>query len=245
MIRGKQILAAVLLCLISVLAYTPNVQAVGQSSSPNYSVDEVNFGSGGELNACSTNYCSKQSAGELTVGNTKSTNYQAQAGFNTDRQQLLEVAVNGGPIDLGTLDPMTTHSGSTTFSVRTYEASGYSVVVSGTSLHTASHTLSPLASPTASQVGTEQFGINLRKNSTPNIGSDVQQVPDSSFSFGQPSANYAIADKFMYVNGDVIASSAQSSGQTVYTMSVIANVSTGTPAGIYTGSLSVIVTPTF
>lgn len=56
-----------------------------QSNSTHYSVDEVYFGTGGELNACSTNYCSKQSAGETGVGATSSTNYKSQAGFNTDR----------------------------------------------------------------------------------------------------------------------------------------------------------------
>jgi hypothetical protein len=56
-----------------------------QSSSSSYQVNEVFFGTGGELNACSGSYCSKQSAGELTVGNTKGTAFQAQAGFNTDR----------------------------------------------------------------------------------------------------------------------------------------------------------------
>lgn len=243
-VRIKQILAGMSLFALAVIA-CPTIALAAQSSSSHYSVDEVNFSSGGQLNACSANYCSKQSAGELVVGNTSSTNYQAHGGFNTNREELLEVSVNGGPIDLGVLDPSTTHAGSTTFSVRNYEASGYSVIISGASLHTATHTLAALTSPTAAQAGTEQFGINLRKNTSPNVGADVQQLPDSTFSFGQPMANYNTADKFQYVDGDTIASSAKSSGETVYTMSVIANVNTGTPAGVYTGLLSVIVTPTF
>lgn len=59
---------------------------LAQSSSTNYKVEESFFGTGGELDASSTNYRAKQAAGETAVGNTASTNFQAQAGFNTTDQ---------------------------------------------------------------------------------------------------------------------------------------------------------------
>ncbi len=110
MIKLKQIVAALLLSFLTAVSYTPTVLAA-VANSTNYGVSEVQFGSGGELRACSTTYCSKQSAGELTVGNTKSTNYQAQGGFNTNREPLLEVNVSGSIVNLGLLDNLVTSVG--------------------------------------------------------------------------------------------------------------------------------------
>src|SRR4029077_15954485 len=56
-----------------------------QTCSTNFEVNEAFFGNGGDLNDCSANYCSKLAAGETGVGNITSPNYQANAGFNTDR----------------------------------------------------------------------------------------------------------------------------------------------------------------
>jgi hypothetical protein len=215
-----------------------------QSTSTNYRVDEYYFGTGGELNACSSSYCAKQSAGEAAVGNTTSTNYQAQGGFNTTDVPLLEVAVNGS-IDLGILDTSLTHTGVASIQVRTYLASGYNMIISGSAPTYGSNTLTTLAAPTPSQTGVEQFGINLRDNATPNVGVDPAQYPDSSFSFGVPAADYNIPDSFTYNNGAIIASSNKSSGRTDYTLSMIANIKPSTPAGQYTTNLSVVVVPTF
>jgi hypothetical protein len=246
MVRVKQILAAVLLCLLSVFAITPVVQAA-QANSSNYGVSEVNFGSGGELHACSTTYCAKQSAGELVVGNTASTNYKAQGGFNTNRDPILEVSVNGGPIDLGLLNEASVKSGSTTFSVRSYPAYGYNVLIDGSTPTNNSdgHVLAPMSTAGVSVPGSEQFGINLRANTSPSVGADVVQIPDSTFGFGTPAAGYNTVNNFKYVAGDTIATSPKSSGQTNFTLSIIANITTNTVAGTYKGRLSVIVVPTF
>jgi hypothetical protein len=104
--------------------------AAAQSTSPNYRVDEYSFNTGGELNACSNGYCSRQSAGETAAGNTKSSSYQAQAGFNTSDVPVLEVAVNGS-VDLGVLTPTSTGSGTANIQVRTYLSSGYDLIIAG------------------------------------------------------------------------------------------------------------------
>ena len=96
----KQTSQRIALVLLVVLGL-PAIAHAAQSASTDYQVNEVFFGAGGELNACSTNYCSKQSAGETAVGNTKSTNYQAQAGFNTDRSAYIQFTVNNSNIKLG------------------------------------------------------------------------------------------------------------------------------------------------
>ena len=80
------------------------------------------------MHACGTAYCAKESAGDLAVGHFSSTNYQAQAGFNTDRLPYIECTVNNPNADLGTLTPTSTKTTTTTFSVKAYLSHGYDVV---------------------------------------------------------------------------------------------------------------------
>jgi hypothetical protein len=232
----------------AIIVTAVTVPVFAQSASTNYKVEETFFGTGGELDATSANYKAKQSAGETTVGNASSANYQFNAGFNTTDQPLLEFAVNGGTYDLGILDPTVTGSAAATFTVRNYLSSGYVVVVNGlapVSVNGGGHTLASLSAPTSSTAGTEQFGINLATNTNPAVGAAPTQAPDSSFGSGGAMNNYATANLFKFVNGDTIAFSNKSSGQTNYTMSVIANVDRTTAAGQYGGVLNLQVVPTF
>lgn len=238
----KQILTSTAFILGSLVALSS--VAAAQSTSTNYRVDEYFFGSGGELEACSDEYCAKQSAGELAAGHTASANYQAQVGFNTSDTPVLEVAVNGD-VNFGVLDSETTATGTANVQVRTYLANGYNMVIAGTAPKINAHTLDTSVFSEASAPGTEQFGINLVDNASPDIGDDPEQVPDSSFSFGFPNGNYSVADEFMYQDGAIVASSNSSSGQTNYTLSFIANIANDTPAGIYTTDLSVVVISQF
>lgn len=220
--------------------------AYAQSSSPNYRVEESFFGSGGELDATSPNFRAKQSLGELAVGNASSSEYQFNAGFNTSDAPMLEVAVDGGVYDLGVLDAAQPRFTSANFSVRNYLSQGYTVQFAGQPPQEfGGHTLTPMGVLAQSTPGTEQFGINLRDNTTPNVGNDPVQIPDSSFSFGDAVNGYDQPDWFKFVDGEVIAASNSSSGKTSFTISFIANISKDTPAGEYGGSFSVIVTPVF
>ncbi len=220
-----------------------------QSSSTNYSVDEVFFGAGGELNACSTAYCSKQAIGEMGVGRSTSTNYAMQSGFNTFRSPSLTFVVNGTTTDLGTLSTLSTARTTATFSVKSYLAGGYVVQTvsdppSSTGLN--AHTLANLTSPTTQQPGTEQFGINLVANNSPVLfGANPAQIPDSSFSFGTAASGYDTVNHFKYVKGDTVAQSTRSSGQTDYTISYIYNISSLTPSGQYNFGHVLVATSTF
>jgi hypothetical protein len=245
----KQRVVGVLAVVAGVLMlFTANAFAQ-QSQSTNYSVDEVFFGSGGELDACSTNYCSKQSAGDLANGETSSTNYTAEAGFNTNREEYLEFTVNASNTDLGYLGQTYSSTTTGTFSVKAYLAHGYVIINAGDPPKTttvAPHTLNPLASPTASSVGTEQFGINLVANTSPaTFGANRTQVPDSSFSFGEPSTGYNTANLFKYVKGDTIAESTRSSGQTNFTVSYLFNINAVTQAGTYTFNHDMVALATY
>lgn len=227
-----------------VLVFAPHIYA--QSSSSNYKVEESFFGTGGELDASSPNYKAKQSAGETAVGNAGSSEYQFNAGFNTTDAPLLEVAVDGGVYDMGVLDAAQVRSTSANFSVRNYLSEGYTVQFAGQPpKEYTGHMLTPMGTSAQSGPGQEQFGINLRDNSTPNVGNDPVQIPDATYSFGDAVNGYDQPNWFKFVDGDVIAASNKSSGKTSFTISFIANISKDTPAGEYGGTFSVIVTPTF
>lgn len=236
-----------------VLLLAGGVVFAQQSQSSQYQVNEVFFGTGGELNACSTTYCSKQSAGELTVGNTNSTSYQAQAGFNTDRTPYIESTLVGtGAVDMGVLTPDVTKTGTVQFKVKAYLTSGYTVQIVGNTPTNGSESLDAMSGAT-SQVGSEQFGMNLRANNvataTPTtFGADATQDPDypaDPFGFGTVDATYNTTNNFTYLSGDIIASSTKSSSFTLYTISYIANISAVTPGGTYQTNQSIVATATF
>jgi len=243
-VRKTQILIAIFLSLIF-----PVGISVAQYVSPNYQVDETFFGTGGNLDNQSTNYKAKTAVGELGVGNVSSPNFQAQAGFNTTDRILLELNVNGGVFDFGTLDTTQAVARTTTFTVRDYLSSGYTVQITGTPPRYAnSYTLQNMASAASSSPGTEQFGVNLTANNLPGVGpfgAAPSQVPDSTFGFGYATSAYNTANLFKYVDGDTVAQSDKSTGITLYTLSMIANISRTTVGGTFSTALFVRAVPTY
>lgn len=242
----RRIRAGVVGGLIASLLLVGGPLVYAQSSSPNYKVEESFFGTGGELDATSPNYRSKQAIGETAVGNSVGSQYQFNAGFNTSDAPLLELAVDGGVYDMGVLDASQVRYTSANFSVRNYLSQGYTVQFTGQPPKEYNgHALSPMNILAQSNPGMEQFGINLRNNTVPNVGNDPLQIPDTSYSFADAVNGYDQPDWFKFVDGDVIAASNKSSGKTSFTISFIANITRDTPAGAYGGSFSVVVTPTF
>lgn len=239
--RGQRLIQTVIL---SWLLLIPS-PIWAQVASPNYKLEEVFMGTGGDLDSSSPNYRAKLSAGESGVGNVKSTNYQAQGGFNTDRTEFLEFIITGSNLDLGVLSNNTTTTATTTFSVKAYLTHGYVVQTVSDPPQNGSYSLTALATPTASATNTEQFGINLVDNSSPNIGANPTQTPDSSFSYGQAASGYDTPNLFKYVKDDIIAQSSQSSGTTNYTISYIFNTRGATPGGTYTFNQNLVATATY
>jgi hypothetical protein len=238
-----------LVVLCAVVLLLPGAALADSSSSANYRVDQTFFGSGGELNACSGQYCAKQTAGELGVGKTCSAGYCAQAGFNTTDDPFLEFVVTGANIDLGYLDTGSAKTANGTFVVRAWQAGGYVVRTEAeppTNTSNPTKQINPLAAPTASSPGTEQFGINLVANTSPTtFGANPAQVPDSTFAFGQAATGYDTADVFKYVKGDTVAESTESTSITNYTVSYIFNISNDTESGGFTFRHVLVATGTY
>jgi hypothetical protein len=248
----------VVIVIMALFIMPEAVNAAAESSSSNYQVNEVFFGSGGALNDCSASYCAKEAIGETAVGTTKSSSYQAHAGFNTYRQPYLQFIVNGGTTNVGVLSTGTTTATTATFSVKAYLSSGYSVVTVGVPPTYNTYNMHALSTPTASALGTEQFGMNLVQNSCPGtfigctttLGANPNQNPSSTYSFGQAATSsytpsYNTPNEYAYVNGSTIAFSNSSSGETDYTISYIYNISNTTPGGYYTFNDTLVATATF
>ena len=225
--------------------YAPLLSAQSLSS-PSYSIDESYIGPGGNAESSSTNYTSSSTVGDIGVGNSTSTTYQQEAGFNTTADPRLSVIFNTSTVGFGALSTSVASTGTSTFSVLNYTSYGYAVYITGNTPTNGSHNLTGMNPTTASQVGVEQFGINLKANTSPTtFGANAVQNPSTSFSNGFASTGYDTANVFRYVAGEKIAEATQSSGQTDYTISYIVNVSNTTPGGEYSGSQGIVVVATY
>ena len=219
---------------------------MAHASSSNYRIDEYFLGPGGSEDLSSTSYSARASVGDTGVGNTSSSNYQLYGGYTTTTEPFLEFGVDTTSIDFGVLTTSSASTGTSTFYIRSYLSGGYIVTTESDTPGNSGHNLDNLTSQTASSPGTEQFGINLVANTSPSsFGEDPEQVPDSSFSFGQAATGYDTADVYKYVKGDTVAYSDTSSGRTNFTISYLANISELTPGGIYTMNHVLVAVPTY
>lgn len=233
--------------LLSFCCWTISVAA--QGVSPSYRIDESYIGPGGTLESGSSNYSlepGQQTTGNAGgVGESESTSYKTQSGNTTTSDPRLTCSVNSGSLNFGGLSTSVTSTGTANFSVLNYTAYGYNVSILGSSPTNGAYQLTPLSSNSTTTVGTEQFGINLRDNSSPDIGAEPVQVPSSDFSTGTIGSNYDIVDSYRYVPGEVIAYAPKSSGQTDYTISYIVNTSINTPGGQYAANQTLLCTGTY
>lgn len=137
-------------------------------------------------------------------------------------------------IDMGEFSKTHSNQATSEFAVATNAEFGYSITISGTTLTSGINAITALGSPTASIPGTKQFGMNLRANTVPAIGSDK-----AGYGLGTPSFNYNQSNLFKFQNGDVIAT-ASAPDYEKYTTSYLVNVDNGQAAGFYATTLTFI-----
>ncbi len=146
----------------------------------------------------------------------------------------------GSAVNFGTLSASSTASGLSQMGVGTNAGSGFVITVNGATLTSGANTITALGSTTASSAGVEQFGLNLRDNTTPNVGAD----PDGSGT-ATPTADYNTVDQFKFVTGDSVASKSSSDQFRRFQASYITNINTATEAGVYNAIMTYIATATF
>ena len=158
--------------------------------------------------------------------------------------------------------PTDTAIASSEMAASTNAPTGYVITVNGTTLTSGSNTIPAMTSQGVGVIGTGQFGMNLRANttatSTPAIGADLSPASNGTVLKGQAYTGYNIADQFKYVSGDIVANSASdgtpppavtnvpgTTNSQKYTASYIVNVAGNQIAGTYTTTLTYICTATF
>ncbi len=211
------------------------------SSSTHYQVTETQFSAGSTGQSCSATYCAQASLGDTTTPQAST----AAFGTTGGTEPLLEVIVDSGQSDLGVLSPEKTSTKTMSVSVRNYLSGGYILQIVGDSPKFGSHYLATSTTPSLSVPGTEQFALNAVANTSPAIGAAALQTPADQVAFGTPYPDYNTPNLFKYVSGDNIAHSLTESGQTDYTISMVVNVSSATPAGHYSADFAAIVIPVY
>lgn len=233
-------LAFVNLCSSAAYASAPRY------TSNDYGVNEVLFGAGGGEGYTDGVYDAQVSVGETGVGPEKGgTSYAAQNGFNTPAQPYIQFVVNTTSLTIPDLTTASASTGTATFSVKTYLASGYVVYAVGNTPSDGGHSFPTTTSDFTSSPGTEQFGMNLEANTSPSVGFAPSQNPSGVYSFGNAYTGYNSINNFKYHPGDEIAYSNQSTGETDYTISYLFNISTATPGGTYTFNQTLVATSTY
>ncbi|HPR09170.1 MAG TPA: hypothetical protein PLT04_01205 [Candidatus Saccharibacteria bacterium] len=146
----------------------------------------------------------------------------------------------GDAIDFGEFTPNTTSTGQTQFLVGTNAEYGYAVRVTGTTLMSGINTIPELSTPDISRKGKSQFGLNLRANSSPPGGTNVQG-PGTAQAIGK----YNVPDSYGFVSGDVLATSATSDAYRLFTVEYIVNVDRNQAPGYYVSTLVYIALASF
>lgn len=141
----------------------------------------------------------------------------------------------GNFINLGVLEPGRTGAGTIDMLAATNAANGYTIRITGNTLASGNNTITTLPVPTPSAPGNNQFGINLRVNSSPSVGKEPSG-PGQGSAYG----DYARTNLFTYRSGDVIASSPVADDFRRYTTSYILNVGMNQPAGVYNSTFTYI-----
>ncbi len=229
------------LALLVLLVPTTAFGNEGASSATLRMYESFLGGGGGNLSSSSSTLRSGgESVGDIGVGDSFSATLGTQNGYTTTPDPTLSVTVVDSQIDFGTFSTTEATVTTSRFIVSNYTSYGYAVQVIGKPPTNGSHTIDPMTTRDASQVGIEQFGINVVSNTSPvPVGAD----PDNGISgHGTAAGDYATANNYKFVEGETIATAPKTSGATIYTISYLVNVSSLTPGGQYEGGSSVIVT---
>jgi hypothetical protein len=246
MLMAKRWVGLYILFSFIILGYIALPAFADPLKSTNFQFQETSLGGTGLFNSSSTNYQTAGTAGGiLGLGNSASSNFQVNAGNITTNDPALAFGITNSAANFTDFSPALASTATASFQVVDYTSYGYIVQVIGTPPTKGTHTITAMGttSPAPSQVGTEQFGMNLVANTSPtSLGAN----PDhGQFGFGSAASNYGTANNYRFVSGETIASAPKSSGVSTYTISYVVNVSSLTPGGQYASSQTLICTGTY
>ncbi len=148
----------------------------------------------------------------------------------------------GNIVELGNMSTAFASSGTSQMQVGTNAEFGVAIAVYGTTMTSGNNSLPALTAPTASAPGASQFGLNLRQNTIPNVGTDVTMGFDAHI---VPTARYNIMNRYTFASGDTIAVSSRPTNMQTLTASYLANISRSQAPGVYTATMTYICTAMF
>ncbi|OGL30585.1 hypothetical protein A3F37_01810 [Candidatus Saccharibacteria bacterium RIFCSPHIGHO2_12_FULL_41_12] len=148
-------------------------------------------------------------------------------------------SASGTQLDFGEFSTKQTRSLTSQFAAATNDPGGYSMFVAGPTMTSGSNIIPALATSSSSQIGKSQFGMNLRANSNPSVGSDSAGVGTAV-----PTAGFAVPNQFSF-NNQIVALSPLSTEFNRFTASYIVNISPSQSPGIYNTTLTYIATAAF
>lgn len=154
------------------------------------------------------------------------------------------VAINctsssGSLLNFGELSATQTKALTSQYSGATNDPGGYTTTLSGSTMASGTNIIAPLATAGFSQPGQAQFGLNLRDNSSPDVGANPVG-PGGSAPVGQAGS----VNQF-YFGNSVISGSAISTDFKRFTASYIVNVPVGQPSGVYATTVTYIAVAAF
>jgi hypothetical protein len=142
-------------------------------------------------------------------------------------------SISGDTIDLGTLRSTSTSFGTSQFSAGTNSSTGYNIFTLGTTMTSGNNTISSINPAGTSQVGTGQFGLNLRANTNPSVGQNPQGAGTAV-----PQTGYDTSNFFKFQNGDNVSASNLPTDYSKMTVSYIVNVNSAQPPGVYSTTIT-------
>lgn len=143
-------------------------------------------------------------------------------------------ASTGNYVDYGELTADHTSAAVNQMLAATNAQSGYNIHLSGTTLTSGNNIINAMSGQT-SQPGQSQFGLNLRTNSVPQVGQDVQGSGTGSVASG-----YNVPNHYRFNSGDLLASSTHADDWRKYTVSYVVNVGSDQPGGVYVATMTYV-----
>lgn len=143
--------------------------------------------------------------------------------------------------DMGDLSSQSTLLAQSQMAVGTNASGGFAVTANGSPPAAGSSVIKGAEQPTPSQVGINQFGINLVENTEPKVGKN----PEGDWANAVASEGYNQPNKYKYVPGDTIAYSPSVSLMKKFTISYVLNSSPSLRAGSYATSINYIASGRF
>lgn len=140
----------------------------------------------------------------------------------------------GNYIDFGEFSTAKTSTGQTQLLLAT-NSNGYTVSVQGNTLTSGNNTIPALAVNDVSRTGVSQFGLNLRANTTPPHGSNVQG-PGT----GVVAPAYNTPDFYRFNSGEVVASASGPADYQLYTATYIVNIAQNQAPGVYVTTVTYV-----